>query len=311
MKKSLARKAIRTGILAAGFLLLSGGAVQAADLGTTGNYGAGNGNQVVAAVQAPITACGNAVAVAGTSNAWCNGDATANIAPDALNNLWSSDNYGLLNGNQAAATVQAPIAVCGNAVAVLGASNAGCSGNSSANMGRNHVESAPVTEVAPITEGRSYDLVSYGNYGALNGNQVAAIAQAPIAVCGNAVAAGGVANAGCDGSVHAVAKPSLTPNMYTSDNFGLGNGNQVGLGVQAPITACGNAVAVLGASNAGCRGNATAQSGSDHDSHDHHSHGDVHTTKSTKSTKTTKEAPAAARSTSGLGGLDSLTGLLG
>lgn len=289
MKKSLARKVVRTGILAAGFLLLTGGAASAADLGTTGNYGAGNGNQAVAAWQSPITVCGNAAAAGGTSGAWCDGDATADITADALNNLWTSDNYGLLNGNQAAATVQAPITGCGNAASLLGASTAGCSGRADANLGKRNV-----TESAPVEAGRTYDLITYGNYGAGNGNQVAGIAQAPISVCGNAAAVGGTADAGCDGSVHAVSKPALTPNMYTSDNFGLLNGNQVGAGAQVPVTACGNSVAVLGATTAGCKGNASAQSGSDHDP---------------ASKVSATKAPAM--SSASAGSLDSLTGLLG
>ncbi|GLZ81229.1 hypothetical protein Afil01_60360 [Actinorhabdospora filicis] len=259
MKKSLARKVTRTGIIAAGFLLLAGGAAQAADLSTYGNYGAGNGNQAVAAWQSPIAVCGNSAVAGGGGNAWCDGVVSSQITGDQLNNLWTSQNYGLANGNQAAGTVQIPATGCGNAVALVANTGAGCTGRADADLGKRNIESAKAES------GRSYDLVTWGNYGLGNGNQAAAIGQAPIAVCGNAAAGLGGANAGCDGTVHAVAKPGLTPNMYTSDNYGVLNGNQVGAGAQAPVTVCGNAIGVIATSNAGCKGDATAQAGSNHD----------------------------------------------
>ena len=46
-------------------------------------------------------------------------------------------NAGLLNGNQTSTTVQVPVNVCGNAIAVAGFANASCSGGAYANANGN------------------------------------------------------------------------------------------------------------------------------------------------------------------------------
>ncbi|WP_017578820.1 chaplin family protein [Nocardiopsis valliformis] len=59
-------------VLAAGFIVTSHG-VALADTTTSGNGSIGGGNQVVLDVDAPVNACGNAIAVLGVAGANCTG----------------------------------------------------------------------------------------------------------------------------------------------------------------------------------------------------------------------------------------------
>jgi hypothetical protein len=100
------------------------------------NIGALSGNQLLAPVQAPINACGNAIAVGGASGAGCEGGADAEYS--GAGDLTTQDNIGLGNGNQLFAPIQAPVNVCGNAVAVLGQASASCEGGSDAEVPGGH-----------------------------------------------------------------------------------------------------------------------------------------------------------------------------
>src|SRR5262249_57732349 len=112
-----------------------------------------------------VNVCGNSIAVLGFANASCGGGAVANtggmVAHDggestmlerrhhngggataagangwggaSANSTGGGDwttgyNAGVLNGNQASTTIQVPIDLCGNAIAVAGFSSASCSG---------------------------------------------------------------------------------------------------------------------------------------------------------------------------------------
>ncbi|GAA4914156.1 small secreted domain DUF320 [Stackebrandtia albiflava] len=183
----------------------------------------------------------------------------AQAAPDVT----SVGNNGILNGNQAVVPIQVPINVCGNAVAVLGVAGAGCDGGASADMGHGGRHES----------GALGDMVSAGNNGIANGNQVQAPIQVPVNVCGNAVGALiGVAGAGCDGGADADlghgghdregGKVTEAKNTaLTAGNQGIGNGNQLIAPIQVPVNVCGNAIAVLGVAGAGCDGGADADLG--------------------------------------------------
>jgi hypothetical protein len=108
------------------------------DTTTERNIGALSGNQLLAPIQAPINACGNAIAVGGASDAGCEGGADADYK--GAGDLTTQDNIGLGNGNQIFAPIQAPVNVCGNAVAILGQASASCEGGSDAEIpgGRDH-----------------------------------------------------------------------------------------------------------------------------------------------------------------------------
>jgi ChpA-C len=210
----------------------------------------------------------------------------------------STDNVGVLNGTQALLPIQAPINVCGNAVAVAGVAGAACEGGAAASLD-------------PEWTFDHFQMVSSDNVGIGNGTQVFAPIQAPVNVCGNAVAVAGVANAGCEGGADADAdgrpgkdhhghgyghgkpghgKPGghgyyrpashesedaagvpedaagaelrgiadRGPTMLSSGNIGVLNGTQVLAPVQVPINVCGNAISVLGVAGAGCEGGAEA-----------------------------------------------------
>ncbi len=131
------------------------------------------------ATVAGALAAGAILAASGTANA---------VAPDATGDMTSVGNNGLLNGSQVLAPIQAPINLCGNSVAVLGVSGAGCDGGSAAQMSSTDAE---VTEAG--------DMTSAGNNGIGNGTQAQLPIQAPINVCGNSIAILGVSGATCDG----------------------------------------------------------------------------------------------------------------
>jgi LPXTG-motif cell wall-anchored protein len=89
----------------------------------------------------------------------------------------------------------------------------------------------------------------------LGGNQVNVPISVPINVCGNAVALLGQAYAGCKGGA-AVLGHDSSGTWSTSGNGSVAGGNQINAPVRAPVNACGNAVAVAGISDAGCKGGA-------------------------------------------------------
>ncbi|WP_030161672.1 chaplin family protein [Glycomyces sp. NRRL B-16210] len=113
-------------------VITESGHVTESDTTTRRNYGALSGNQLLAPIQAPINACGNAIAVGGASDAGCEGGASADYA--GAGDLTTQDNVGLGNGNQVFAPIQAPINVCGNAIAILGYATASCDGGADAEI---------------------------------------------------------------------------------------------------------------------------------------------------------------------------------
>ncbi|MEV0267407.1 chaplin family protein [Hamadaea sp. NPDC050747] len=240
---SWARKSLKAGAISAGFLLAGASAAHASDLTTSNNVGIGNGTQVDAHIQAPINVCGNAISVLGSASAGCVGGAWANHTGE-LGDLTSSDNFGLLNGTQIRALLQAPIDACGNAIGVGGSATAWCTGGSWAKQESAKTESGTLT--------------STQNVGLLNGTQVLAPIQIPIDLCGNAIGVLGGASAGCVGGSHASLDAESLPDAWTGLNFGIGNGTQLIPLIQIPIDICGNAVAVLGSATASCQGGADA-----------------------------------------------------
>ncbi|QYC45802.1 hypothetical protein Nocox_41300 [Nonomuraea coxensis DSM 45129] len=149
---------------------------------TSGRAGVLSGNQVVAPVAAPVNVCGNAAAVIGHAFAGCKGGATVHQGGRGAGGNRTSGQAGVGSGNQVVAPIAAPIDVCGNAAALLGAAAAQCRGGAS---------------VVP-QHGAGGNRTS-GRAGVLAGNQVVAPIAAPVNVCGNAVAVLGDAAAGCLG----------------------------------------------------------------------------------------------------------------
>ena len=278
MSKRILRNASIVGAMAAGAVLMAGGAAQAApDVTSVGNQGVANGNQVVAPVQVPVDVCGNAVgALVGVAGAGCDGGSSADISNGGLGDMTTAGNNGIANGNQVQAPVQVPVDVCGNAVgALIGVAGAGCDGGADADIresghgSKSKTESAIMptedgateaeeTVVAPVAK---HTALSADNNGIANGNQLISAVQAPISACGNAISVIGVTGAGCDGGSSADLGHHYAPDMTTAGNNGIANGNQVFLPIQAPIDISGNAVGVAGVAGAGSTGGADADLG--------------------------------------------------
>ncbi|URM96995.1 chaplin [Actinomadura madurae] len=97
------------------------------------------------------------------------------------------------------------------------------------------------------------------NFGVLNGNQVFAPISIPVDVCGNAIAIAGISRAQCKGGATVKNSGGRNVKMESAGNFGIGNGNQVFAPISVPVDVCGNAVGVLGAAQAQCKGGATVK----------------------------------------------------
>ncbi|TMR36560.1 chaplin family protein, partial [Actinomadura geliboluensis] len=94
-----------------------------------------------------------------------------------------------------------------------------------------------------------------GMFSVLGGNQVFAPITAPVSVCGNSVAVFGISEAQCEGGAF-VKHGGNHPKMQTSGFFSVLGGNQVFAPITAPVSVCGNSVAVFGISQAQCEGGA-------------------------------------------------------
>ncbi|GAA0732199.1 chaplin [Dactylosporangium roseum] len=290
--KTWVRKSLNVGVLSAGFLLVSGGAAHA-DWTTGYNAGLLNGNQFDTTVQVPVNVCGNSIAILGFADASCGGGAAAVDTESATTEDWTTGyNAGVLNGNQFDTTLQAPVNVSGNSLALLGFSSASSqggayavkgdadlgkgkgnghghghghgngSGNGSGNGGYDNAGADDYTEGAG---NRTEDWTSGYNAGVLNGNQFDTTLQAPINVSGNSIALLGFSSASSQGGAWAVKSESATTEDFTTGyNAGILNGNQLQTVLQAPINVCGNSIAILGFASASCDGGATAVNGGGH-----------------------------------------------
>ncbi|MEV1166976.1 chaplin family protein [Nonomuraea sp. NPDC049784] len=219
---------------------------------TSGDGSVLGGNQITAPISAPLNVCGNAVAIFGEATAGCKGGSSVHNTGVGAGGNRTSGNGSVLGGNQVIAPISAPINICGNSVAVLGRAFAGCKGGSTvSNNGGSHGYHKAVGSTGNDTDGR---------FGVGSGNQVIAPISLPVDVCGNAV---GNAPAGCLGGakVENSGGGSGAADNVTSGRGGVLAGNQVVAPITAPINVCGNAVAVLGHAFAGCKGGASVKNG--------------------------------------------------
>ncbi|MQA97699.1 MAG: DUF320 domain-containing protein, partial [Streptosporangiales bacterium] len=215
------------------------------DRTTSGDGGLLSGNQLEAPISAPISGCGNSLAVGGQSAAKCKGGAKVNNSGSGGGR--TSGDGGALSGNQLYAPISAPTDICGNSIAVFGESAAQCEGGASV---RNKGGSTGTTS---------------GDGGFLAGNQAYAPVSAPIDICGNSIAIGGQSFATCKGGAEVVNHRDSGGDMTTSGDRSAGGGNQVYAPVSAPVNICGNALAVAGQAAAMCEGGASVHNGSDGD----------------------------------------------
>ncbi|WP_051107839.1 chaplin family protein [Actinomadura atramentaria] len=230
----------RATFLTAGFVALGVSVLPTAALAdTSGEHGVLSGNQVSAPISAPIEISGN-------GNAASRGGAIVHNAAPRGGTGHTSGRDGVGSGNQIDAPISAPIDACGNGVALLGRSAAACEGGSTVLNER----------------GGSGGGTTSGKHSVLGGNQVKAPVTAPIDACGNGIAVLGRTAGACEGGSTALnqgerraasnARAASGPN--TTGRDGILSGNQADAPISLPINACGNAVAVLGKSGAGCPG---------------------------------------------------------
>ncbi|MGI8334732.1 chaplin family protein [Actinomadura scrupuli] len=151
----------------------------------------------------------------------------------------TNGNRSVLGGNQLDLPVSAPIDASGNAVGVAGKSAASSKGGTAVRGGGGN------------GGGQTSGVHSVGG-----GNQINAPISAPINACGNAVAIFGTADAGCKGGA-AVTNSGKSGVGKTSGKGSVLGGNQVNAPISAPINACGNAVALFGSADVGCKGGST------------------------------------------------------
>src|SRR6266571_1755165 len=205
---------------------------------TSGSHSIAGGNQVSAPVNAPVTVCGNSLSVAGRAESSCApGGAPASGA--AAGSQTTSGSHSIAGGNQVSAPVNVPVTVCGNAAAVLGRAMGGCE------------PAASASGAAASSQTTS------GSHSIAGGNQVSAPVNAPVTVCGNSLSVAGRAESSCAPG-GAPASGAAAGSQTTSGSHSIAGGNQVSAPVNAPVTVCGNAPAVLGRAMGGCEPAASA-----------------------------------------------------
>jgi hypothetical protein len=243
------------------FALPGAGAAYASDNGNTtgnGNVSVLSGNSITAPISVPVNLCGISLAVAGFSNAGCEGgssSAISGVGGDSHNgNTTGNRNISLGSGNTVTTPVSAPVNVCGVSGAVGGFSNSGCKGGSS----------SAISGVG----GDSHNGNTTGNFNIpiVSGNTVTTPVSAPVNLCGISLALLGFSNAGCVGgaasTISGVGGHSHNGNVTGNFNIPVGSGNTVTAPISVPVNVCGNAVAAAGFANANCKGGSTSCIGS-------------------------------------------------
>src|SRR5699024_1864423 len=142
---------------------------------------------------------------------------------------------GVASGNQIVVPVDAAVDICGNAVSVLGISAA---------------ESARVSGGLNEASGKAEDA---GTEGADSGDRLVVPVDAAGDICGNSVAILGSSTANCTTVITILhAAPETEADAGTDGSGGVASGNQIVVPVDAAVDICGNAVSVLGMTEAGC-----------------------------------------------------------
>jgi hypothetical protein len=195
MKKTWVRKTLSVGILAAGALLLAPAAMAQADVDQTsfGNFGTLNGNQVAIPVTVPVNVVGNSLGILGSAQSFGIGANHVESGRSGGTRQTSGHNKGLLNGNQVSVPVTIPVNVAGNAAALAGKSSA--TGFAANRVESGKAESGLLGGLGGLGGfGGGVSQVSFGNFGTLNGNQIAMPISIPVNACGNSLALIGAAS---------------------------------------------------------------------------------------------------------------------
>ncbi|MUL42459.1 DUF320 domain-containing protein [Streptomonospora sp. PA3] len=146
---------------------------------------------------------------------------------------------GIASGNQINVPADVKAELCGNALAVLGISQADCTRVSEVLYSASEGGESPQTD---------------GSGGIASGNQINIPVDAALDICGNSAAVGGVSKASCTTVVKKLADESEGgESPQTDGSGGIASGNQINIPVDIALDVCGNSIAVLGASKAECK----------------------------------------------------------
>ncbi|WP_100812529.1 hypothetical protein [Microbacterium sp. BR1] len=204
---------------------------------TGGTDGLASGTQGVVSVDVPVTVGGNAISVLGDSqstdsagtDASAPAPAPAEPAQPASAPTTSGDDA-VLGGTQAVAPIQAPVTVGGNAISVLGDSQS------------TGASTAPGT----AGTGTGTDATTNGDDAVLGGTQAVAPVQAPVTAGGNAISVLGDSQSTGASTAPGTAGTGTGTDATTNGDDGIAGRTQVQAPIQAPVTAGGNAISVLG-----------------------------------------------------------------
>ncbi|TDD47042.1 chaplin [Nonomuraea terrae] len=253
--RTWAKASTPAALLAVAVMSFGGSSTALAD--TSGDGSIGGGNQVNLPISLPIDISGNSIAAVGSSEASSQGGAeVVNPGGSGSGGNRTSGDGSVLGGNQINAPISIPVNACGNAVSLIGKSDAGCKGGASVrHQGKG---------------GGSGGNRTSGDGSVLGGNQIIAPITAPLNACGNSVAIFGDATAGCKGgaTVKQSGDGGGAGGNRTSGRGSVLGGNQVVAPITAPVNVCGNAVALVGRAFAGCTGGSKVGDGG----HKHHYH---------------------------------------
>ena len=205
---------------------------------TDGSGGVASGNQIVVPVDIEADLCGNSLAALGISSAECT--QVSEVLYQASGHAETDGSDGVASGNQIVVPVDAAIDACGNAVAVGGVSEAEC---------------VEVVEVLEEESANTPETLAEtdGSGGVASGNQIVVPVDAAIDICGNSVAILGSSTAKCTTVINIIhAAPENEADAGTDGSGGVASGNQIVVPVDAAVDICGNAVSVLGMTEAGC-----------------------------------------------------------
>ncbi|MFC7528958.1 chaplin family protein [Actinoplanes sp. GCM10030250] len=178
--------------------------------------------------------------------------APAAAQADEIDQL-SAGNSGIGTGNQISLPITVPVNLVGNSAAVAGFSQAqGVGNNVLLENGRNGRNGG----------GTKVGQLAAGNSGFLTGNQISVPITVPVNVAGNSAAVLGKST-GVGVANNVIAEESARTEGFRDDrrggdvdsvgqlsagNSGFLTGNQVSVPITVPINACGNSLALLGAS---------------------------------------------------------------
>src|SRR5699024_10727977 len=182
--------------------------------------------------------CGNSLAALGISSAECT--QVSEVLYQASGHAETDGSDGVASGDQIVVPVDAAIDACGNAVAVGGVSEAEC---------------VEVVEVLEEESANTPETLAEtdGSGGVASGNQIVVPVDAAIDICGNSVAILGSSTAKCTTVINIIhAAPETEADAGTDGSGGVASGNQIVVPVDAAVDICGNAVSVLGMTEAGC-----------------------------------------------------------